>query len=751
MAAQQLFYSVVTDSVKGLLRQNGITDVPTRRMTYAELASWIQGKVNNKDQNVMSLLRNHQAMNRIERLMGKAKMGTQFENLLGRHEKTARMVGRAGWLKEMGSVGRTGTSSRQGVRGGAESPTYQKVYQGILRGKKGALGAVVTPQGKSAIHNAVLRETGSYHKALEAVKFLEGEALRRVGNISRARDSYYKAELTSGGILKEEKAKMVALTVAEQRFGKRTRGDTWWKRYEAHIVHKLGRGDEMMFLRAINLELMKGPGKGVTIKEAMQKEGRFNEYRQMESRINQAIDRFINNTASSDTKARIAPVPKEERKGFLKEYVRRSRIAVMRDPLDFNTSSSVLTTEGKRDLPRGKFLERWNRRYSGKASGDVVLTFGKYKGKSLNWVFDNKPYYIAFLDSYSDGTSVKGTRGKMDMAINAYLQTPIVSKFLDDYYEEAGGSSPRDVQPYRDRRTGAGAKTKGGGRYLPNWNKRGQVSWRDAGVWRKGGFAVSDSTDRESVLVLGRGRVTNAGWDPEREEWVPGAGPLVGQEGGGNLKMEFLQNWKYRKKEYRWDRPGDMWDAGEFGKSLQMKEMMDVIGRHYSTYGTAAKGKLARLQKAIELAPYTATGLEQRWLQWSMDADAFFRPSKKVKFKGESEYYFDSERGKFVRREYDLPEAFREPSFGRGVYNKWAEGADPLIAEGGPRYLSARTLAHLGNKGTREDLMNWHAEFGNVYGWDVASLHAMETENALGGKSVEKLFQKAWNKVLARE
>ncbi len=741
MAAQNLFYSVVTDAVKSALQQYGV-EVPKRRMTYAELASWIQGRVKGKDRELVALLRNHQAMNRIENVLKKASMGTQFQNLLGRHEKTARMLNRARWTKSMEGAGRTGLSSR-GVSpstGREKGGVYQQVYAGILRRSKGAIEMISTPRGKKAVHDAILKETGSYNKALEGVRFLEKEAERMVAMGSFTGGAKGGDDIEGGYV--------------QQGTYKPRAQAPWYKKLEAQIIKKVRSGDELWMLRGMNLDSLETPSRkgqvGRGLRRKMQREGKLDEYLKMQARVMRAVDSVIAHGGPLTTRKEKTPLLQSEgRKKMMLEYTRKGRAGL---------SQLGISMGGERFKP-GKFMEEWKRRYGKRDVGKTVLTFGKYKGKSLDWVYQHKAYYLSFLDNYVSGSRAKGMENKVDLAINTFLQTANVSKFLDDYLEEAGGSSPRDTQPYWDRRTGKGAKTKGGGRYKENW-EGAQLSWRDPGVWRKGGFAVSDNTKHENVLFLGRGRVTQAGWDPEIGKWVPGLGGYVYQEGGNNLEMRWEQNWKYRKKEFRWDDPSRYaWDAGEYQKSLARKEMMDVVGRHYSTYG--GKGDaLERFKRAAELSPYMATGFSERLESFLPVANKFFGLKTKEEIQHDilkqiprgyaglsTKNSYMSPRMTSVEMEVakrlgeklsvaDIGQHGTRFSARKGAYDPNAAGAmENLNVD----FLSLKAANKLK---TRWEFSQWYDEVGHTIGWDVVNFYAKQFDF-----DVNDFVMSRWNKL----
>lgn len=206
------------------------------------------------------------------------------------------------------------------------------------------------------------------------------------------------------------------------------------------------------------------------------------------------------------------------------------------------------------------------------------------------------------------------------------------------------------------------------------------------------------------------------------------------------MKMEFMQNWKYRKKEYRWDDPSRSGvDMGEYAQSLNRKETMDVIGRHYSTYKEKG-GALERFKKAAELSPYMMTGFYERLIRFDENAHKFFR-DKDLRMMGAGE---GMSFGEEIDQAMDRKMLGRKASLRRGVDDPNQPGAYSELDLG---FLNVSTLRKLGKEGTREQLLNWRSDFGEQVGFDVANFY----KNMYGDKyDVEGEFLRAWNKVSAR-
>lgn len=182
-------------------------------------------------------------------------------------------------------------------------------------------------------------------------------------------------------------------------------------------------------------------------------------------------------------------------------------------------------------------------------SGNITLPFGnpEVKGKTLEQIATEKPYYIAYLH----GIREKFSGSVFGSYLDLFFEQPWVKTIIRDYTEERGVSNPADLRPYVNP-------------YDPKtWNS--DLYWKE---WDREGFAASDPWERQLYGRSGTGRGRRATRSSDLNQG------LYNVRGDLIVGRNSAQWYGPRRGDYRFSEEYDP----EYYQSVWLQEQMRVLG-----------------------------------------------------------------------------------------------------------------------------------------------------------------------------
>lgn len=705
------------------------------------MRNWIESRVRSNDRTVINVLANLDRMKKFEREMGNLRLHNEYRSTFGPAVTQAQAaLNQPPWRSQaVGVQGSTKWSFKEGIRRGEKGyGKYNKIYRQILSGNKQVIDWVLTDQvGTQWIRDSILNEGGTQQEALDAVRFLRGEAERKV----RRDPVVYAAGKDPQG----------SVVVSPARRG--TARDAWHRELERLFVHRIRSGDIRYFGWF---------SASPKIQDLFAKRGMLNEYNAISSRLKGVEQQAIR--AGMDAAERYSLSSPSFKHTFVGIEPDRSHVARF-GQRNFDALVGVKNIGSCGDIRAFKShaqemaaVQRatgnYRRRFGGRDPGTIPLPFLegknslKFAGKTLDWLFRHKPYYVAFLHEHYDSMKKVPEYKPFLPHLNMFLESIQVRNFLRDYFEDGGASAPMDMRPYAQQKRRRKSPFSGKSYYGYAWDLKGNagneytgtpLTWRDKGGLRSG-FGVSDAW-RDDIFDYRRGRVTQKTWDEElgRYEslgagvkggpfrspggryWVGGAvshslapGHIAGPvEYGGFL----ISNYNLRKKEQRYPK---LWDP-DYYESLERYEDMQVMrnypkGLHWQArkYYHAMMGPWYDFHKRLRLATEVEAGrfLDAESFRAKQEASGSYQ--RRQKRRGT---WWDEERlQEKIYRNIDDPEqtasyarktreGFRGPS---GFYEADEDGTNYAV--------------EIGKADTRRRLMELDKEIGSRYGWEVVDM-----------------------------